>query len=49
MRFDRRAGLAVGAGLALSLVIHLADTAAPPVMRLGLFYLVPVVLVTWTK
>ncbi|MGH7645240.1 MAG: GGDEF domain-containing protein, partial [Gemmatimonadales bacterium] len=44
---DRRSGFAVGSGLALSLVIHVADAAAPPVMRLGLFYLVPVVLVTW--
>ncbi len=47
MRPDRRSALAVGVGLAISLVVYVADAAAPPAMRLGLFYMVPVVLVTW--
>jgi diguanylate cyclase (GGDEF)-like protein len=37
----------LGAGLGLMLVLYLAAHFAPPTITLGLFYLVPVLLVTW--
>ena len=47
MALEKRATVALIGGLGLTLATYLADTAAPPAMRVGLFYLVPVVGVTW--
>ncbi|MGH7701215.1 MAG: GGDEF domain-containing protein [Gemmatimonadales bacterium] len=42
-----RRGIVVATGLALTLLVYLANDLSPPAVKLGLFYLVPVLFVTW--
>jgi len=43
----QRRVLAIGAGLGLMSLIYAVNEFAPPAVKLGLFYLVPVLFVTW--
>lgn len=42
-----RRALTLGTGLALTLLVYLSNDLTPPAVKLGLFYLVPVLFVTW--
>jgi diguanylate cyclase (GGDEF)-like protein len=39
--------ITLGTGLGLTVLIHIANDLTPPAVKLGLFYLVPVLFVTW--